>query len=67
MLDWSDQRGHGWSNEHLRNIGGIGEYIKRVRWHRLGRSRDRIFRVKIADPVKKNILSGYLDAKIGLS
>jgi hypothetical protein len=67
MLDWSDDHGHNWGNEHFRNFGNTGEYAKRVRWHKLGVSRDRIFRIRISDPVKKVIISGHLDYEIGMN
>lgn len=56
MLRWSDDGGHTWSNEAWTEIGRIGEYRTRVRWRRLGRSRDRVFEVTITDPVKVVII-----------
>jgi hypothetical protein len=64
-LDWSDDGGHTWGNEHLRNMGSTGEYAKRVRWHKLGTSRDRIFRLKMASACKKVIIGGYLNYTVG--
>ena len=52
MLQWSDDGGHTWSNEHWVSIGKAGQHKARARWRRLGRSRDRVFRVTITDPVK---------------
>ena len=69
MLDWSDDGGHTWSSEVWsslgKTIGGIGEFTKRVIWRRLGSFRDRIFRVKITDPVKVNIISADIDVEKG--
>jgi hypothetical protein len=65
MLSWSDDGGHNWSNEHFRNLGDTGEFAKRVIWRRLGTSRDRIFKIKISDPVKKVMIAGYIDAQAG--
>jgi hypothetical protein len=69
MLDWSDDGGHTWSSESYAslgtNIGGIGEYKKRVIWRRLGQSRDRIYRVKVTDPVKVVFLGAELMAEEG--
>lgn len=56
MLDWSDDGGHTWSNEHTKSMGAVGKYKARVRWTRLGRSRDRVYRLTITDPVKRVIL-----------
>jgi len=63
MLDWSDDGGHTWSSEHWRSIGKIGEYRARAIWRRLGRSRDRVYRVKISDPIKVVILGAHLEAE----
>lgn len=65
MLDWSDDGGHTWSNKINRSIGKMGQYRRRVRWLRLGRSRDRIFRLTITDPVKRVIIGATLEATIG--
>lgn len=56
MLDWSDNGGKTWSNEHWAPVGKIGEYTKRVRWQRLGSFRQRILRLSISDPVKSVIV-----------
>lgn len=59
MLDWSDDGGHTWSNQHWTSIGKIGEYTRRAIWRRLGKSRNRIFRVTCSDPVKTVILGAF--------
>jgi len=63
MLQWSDDGGHTWSNEHWTDIGVIGKYKTRAIWRRLGSSRDRIYKVTISDPVKVVILGAYLEAQ----
>lgn len=64
MLDFSDDGGHTWSSESWtladNSAGAIGNYKTRVKWNRLGKSRDRIFRVKMTDPVK----TVWIDAQI---
>lgn len=52
MLTYSDDSGMTWSSEKWASIGKIGEYLARVRWTQLGRFYQRIFRLKITDPVK---------------
>lgn len=64
MLSWSDDGGHTWSNEHWRSVGKIGEYKKRIVWNRLGRSRDRRFKIGLSDPIKCIILAAYADIEI---
>lgn len=65
MLDFSDDGGHTWSSESwaLADAGGgsIGDYKKRVIWRRLGKFRDRIFRVQITDPVKVVLIGAELE------
>lgn len=56
MLRWSDDGGHTWSGENWRDMGKIGTYKTRAIWNRLGASRDRVFELKITDPVKVAII-----------
>lgn len=65
MLDYSDDGGHTWSSELWTSMGKIGEYKKRIYWRRLGSFRDRVFRIKITDPVKVNILGAEIDLETG--
>lgn len=67
ILDWSNDGGHTWSNEHNAYIGAIGKYKTRVRWNKLGSARDRIYRLKITDPVKTVILGAHLEMEVGSS
>jgi hypothetical protein len=61
VLDWSDDGGHNWSNQHWTSMGKIGEYSRRAIWRRMGRSRNRINRVTISDPVKIVIIGAYAE------
>ena len=61
MLQYSDDGGHTWSSELWRDIGKMGNYRTRVRWHKLGRSRDRVYRIRISDPVFVQINEAYLN------
>lgn len=60
-LEWSDDGGHTWSNEHWTGFGKQGEYRRRAIWKRLGKSRGRIYRLTITDPVKVVILGADAD------
>jgi len=53
MIQWSDDGGHSWSNEHWVNVGKMGQYRARAFLNRCGRSRDRVWRVMLTDPVKR--------------
>ena len=64
-IAWSDDGGHTWSNEHWRGIGAIGDYTNRVNWKRLGRSRNRIYRLSVTDAVKRVLMGAHLEAEVG--
>ncbi|MBF0399963.1 MAG: hypothetical protein HQL90_04275 [Magnetococcales bacterium] len=61
MLSWSDDGGHTYGNEHWRSMGKIGEYSSRAIWRRLGRFRQRTFKLTITDPVKVVIIGAQAD------
>jgi hypothetical protein len=68
ILQWSDDGGHTWSNEHLLSAGKQGEYSRRaILKQPLGRSRDRVFKVAMSDPVKWALLNAYFGAEKGTS
>jgi hypothetical protein len=67
MLQWSNDWGHSWSNEHWTSAGKIGERFVRVIWRRLGRARDRVWRVKITDPIKVTLLGAEMDLEEGVA
>jgi len=52
FMRFSNDGGFNWSNEKARKIGKIGKKKNRVRWTRLGQARDRVFELKMTDPVK---------------
>lgn len=60
MLQWSDDGGKTWGNEHWRSMGKVGEYKHRATWRRLGMSRDRVFRLTMTDPAPATITSWNL-------
>lgn len=65
MLQWSTDGGYSWSNELWASIGKIGERRSRVKWRRLGRSRDRVFRVTITDPVRVAMIGASVQVRTG--
>lgn len=46
-------------------MGAIGEYTKRVKWNRLGRSRDRVFKVTCDAAVFQSWCNAYLKVEPG--
>lgn len=67
MLRWSDDGGFAWSSEHWTTMGKIGERSTRVIYRRLGNVRDRVYELKITDPVKVAIIGATLDVDGGRS
>ena len=61
MMRYSDDGAHTWSPERWVSIGAIGKFKSRAYWNRLGQGRDRVFQIKITDPVKVVLI----DAKVG--
>lgn len=57
MLSWSKNGGHSFPVEVWRSAGALGQYASRVRWNRLGSSRQWVFKVRITDPVKVAIMN----------
>ena len=51
-LSWSDDGGRTWSNQHARSLGALGEYTNRAVWYRLGKSRNRYFKLWTSAPVR---------------
>jgi hypothetical protein len=60
MLSWSDDGGFTWNGERWEDIGKIGEYYTRMHWHRLGSSRNRVFKMVISDPVKRVLIASHV-------
>ena len=66
-LDWSDDRGHTFKNGRFRSAGESGEYNKRVVFRRLGKSRDRVYRVGIQAKSKVAFVDAFLEMTPGNS
>jgi hypothetical protein len=67
MLRVSKDGGHSWGNERWRSMGKIGEYKQRAIWNRLGVARDWRFQLSISDPIKRVILTAFVDAELLMS
>ena len=63
MMRYSKDGSHTWSSELWRSLGEIGEYTKRVFWHRLGMTtgQPRIYEISGTAPVKITLLGAYLE------
>jgi hypothetical protein len=60
MMRMSNDAGFTWGNEHWASIGQIGEYKRRAVWRRLGMARDRVYEVRISDPVPRDVVGATL-------
>jgi len=67
MLQYSDDGGSSWSTERWTGCGAIGARKTRVIWNRLGSSRDRVYRIRIADPVKTVLIGAELAVEEGVA
>jgi hypothetical protein len=65
MLQWSDDGGRTWSSEHWVGAGQLGQYKWRAIWRRLGRSRNRVFRVVQSDPTKVAWIDAFMELDRG--
>jgi len=63
MLQISNDGGHSYGSEKWRGAGKLGEYRKRIKWNRLGYSRDRVFRITATDPVKWIIIGAFIEVE----
>lgn len=52
--------------QRWRSAGKIGEYLKRLRWLRLGNAYQWVFRVQITDPVRRVIIACHADIQVGV-
>jgi hypothetical protein len=60
MLSWSNDGGYTWSNEAYSSPGKMGKYRARARWRRLGYARDRVFKLRMTDPVQMVLIAGLV-------
>ena len=60
-LQYSDDDGKTWSNWKEAKLGKTGEYITRVIWDRLGRSRSKVFKIWIDIPMKIDIVNAFVE------
>lgn len=60
-MQYSDDGGHTWSNKLFRTLGALGNFFTRVKWNKLGKSRDRVYSIEISDPVFVQINEAILN------
>ncbi len=62
-LRWSDDGGHTFANTRYKSVGKMGEYRTRVKFNRLGQSRDRVYELSYSEPTPFTILGAWLNAE----
>lgn len=64
-ISWSDDYGKTWSNERQQNVGGRGQYEKRVLFTMMGSSRCRAFKIRWSDPINTPLVYGTINLDAG--
>ena len=64
-LTWSNDGGRTFSNDAEASLGAQGQYRARVEWRRLGKARERVFRLQWSDPVYTSLMAVDIDAESG--
>ena len=65
QLSWSHDGGHVFGNDYQASLGNVGQYMTRLIWRRLGRTRDQIWKLVISDNCKKVLIGAGIKAKKG--
>jgi hypothetical protein len=65
LLSWSNDQGKTFGNELTRSFGLQGEEGVRVIWERMGRFRDRVWRVRGSEPVKTTLIDAIFEGRSG--
>lgn len=55
-LQVSRDGGRNWGNGKERSLGEVGEYRKRVQFHRLGQHRQFVVKFRVSSPIKATCL-----------
>jgi hypothetical protein len=69
-LDWSDDHGHTWETAtqgRLMPMSASGNYVKRAAFRRLGKARDRVYRIGINARTKVAFIDTFLEATQGFA
>jgi hypothetical protein len=65
MLRWSEDGGHTWGTEIYQSLGATGEYGWRAVFDMLGASYQRIYEIRVTDPVKVILIDAFADVTVG--
>lgn len=64
-LDWSDDNSNSFNGAQTMPIGGVGQYILRVIFRRLGRGRARVFRLTTSTAAKCFLIAAHVEVAKG--
>jgi len=65
MLQYSDDSGKTWRNEHWRSAGRAGIYHRRVKWNRMGSARmSRVWRLVCTDPIPWRVAGAHWNGQV---
>ena len=67
MLQWSNDGGQTWGNEHWRSAGAQGAFSTRIIWRKLGRARNRVYQLVATDPIPWRLVNAYVELEEGTS
>lgn len=57
MVSYSKDNGRTWSSWKQRSLGELGNYVKQVRLGPFGMARSFRFKVRVTDPVRRDLLA----------
>ena len=60
----SNDGGKTWGNERSVSAGAQGDYRTRVRFRRLGISRDRVFEMSVTDPIPWRVVDAFMTVAV---
>lgn len=67
MLTWSTDGANTFKPlQFWRSMGKIGQYLKRLRWLRMGQGRQFVFQISCTDPVPRVIIAAHADISVGM-
>lgn len=67
MMSYSNDGGHTYIGERWVSMGRIGKTKARAFWNKCGSARDRVWKIKITDPVKVVLIDAKIEASEGRS
>jgi hypothetical protein len=63
MLDVSDDAGVTFRARSNRDLGAVGKYSTKVHWDRCGRSKERVYRFRVSDPLPFVVLDAQAQTR----